>query len=244
MSDSAEMQQPELLLKSMNKLNGYHPQLIIPKKTLFKCDLDDKQSRLQVSSMHMENSGFLTEDEKRTIEAQKMKKRRTAGLRVAFIDPESQQYVLELHKWTKSYAFVKGWNKVVDKNDKTFKVGDVFSLWVFRCGGVNPVHDGVNLSGGHADSVVDGLEQGSLCFVLVPAKVSVHDGNLPQDSGHDGHNDNLPQDSVEPSSFFDESYELNHLFFDQEDSQGYLPDEDEDFGFNDDGSIRDSGHYQ
>ncbi|KAG7573241.1 hypothetical protein ISN44_As09g015490 [Arabidopsis suecica] len=42
--------------------------------------------------------------------------------------------------------------------------------------------------------------------------------------------DNIPDDPIDSQSLFDETHEFNHLDFDHDDSQGYLPDEDEDCG--------------
>lgn len=221
---------PKLVVEAMKGLNGIDdPELIIPKKTLCKSDVAPKKARFLLPRKIMDV--FLTEDEKRSMRAQQ---KPSTCLRVALVDPELRNHAVSLCNWSKGYAtFGKGWKQVIKENK--FKVANVFSLWGFRSEGVEPrahnVPDGGNLSGGHTtrtDPFVNGLAQGSLCFVLAPAS----------DSGLDDHNDNLPEDSL-----FDKSDDdFNHLDFDSDESQGHLIGVNEGLSYNADGSIRYPGN--
>ncbi|XP_010418728.1 PREDICTED: putative B3 domain-containing protein At2g31460 [Camelina sativa] len=238
---------PDLVSKAMTTLNGYDAKLVIPKKTLFASDLDTKQSRLNLNVKLM--NGFLSQDEQKTLSA-----KRSVGLRVAVlvaVHPPSKIRVIELHKREKNYSFVKGWKKLIADNANRLNVDESFSLYGFRSRGVQEV-----VRDCEGDNLCD-LDEGSICFAIVPSKDSGND-DLPgeTESALPGQTESALPAETEPTlpgetksdlpgqtksaDWFNESHEFNHLSFDPNDREGYLPEETEDFGVNEDGSIRDA----
>ncbi|XP_010513161.1 PREDICTED: putative B3 domain-containing protein At2g31460 [Camelina sativa] len=253
---------PDLVSEAMKTLNGYDAKLVIPKKTLFASDFATKQSRLNFNVKLM--NGFLSQEEQKTLSA-----KRSVGLRVAVlvaVNPPTKIRVIELHKREKSYSFVKGWKKLIDDNVKTLDVGDSFSLWGFRttgvvqvvrdcerddlcdleqtslCFAIVPVKDSGNDDlPGEKESALPAETESALPGEKESALPAETESALPgeKESALPAEKESALPGETKSADWFNETQEFNHIPFDPNDTQGYLPGETEDFGCNEDGSIRD-----
>lgn len=139
---------PAWLVQVMESMEEAEDARLILKKTLFESDVKRAQSRFLITFKQLERNDFLTQEESRFLEQDKVEKGK--GIKVVVVNQRSEKWNLRFKKWemrnnktsengSLHYALNRGWNAIVEGN--ALKAGDKIDLWSFR-------------------------SQGSLCFAL------------------------------------------------------------------------------
>ncbi|CAL9235104.1 unnamed protein product, partial [Arabidopsis halleri] len=206
--ESSSSAPPKWLMKLIGEVNGNERPKLFMSKNLTKNDVSERQACLLIPSKQVNDSSFLTETERSTLldTAQ-------VGLQLSLVGfgTQTKEVVLKRRRTKGVWGFVLlKWNHV--SKEHKLKATDPISLWSFRNG------------------------EGNLFLALVHRSddatgTAIPDASIREDAvREDDVADNIPDDPIDSQSLFDETHEFNHLDFDHDDSQGYLPDEDEDCG--------------
>ncbi|VVA99373.1 unnamed protein product [Arabis nemorensis] len=130
---------PEWLTQLMRYINGADLRLIF-ERSLFKTDVNPKESRLSMPFNELIKKDFLTPVELRIIE-EDINNDKKMGVGAILFDQEKVKWGVMLKRWEMkkdsgngswNYALTCGWNDIVKANG--LKLKDRISIWSFRWG--------------------------------------------------------------------------------------------------------------
>ncbi|VVA99370.1 unnamed protein product [Arabis nemorensis] len=132
---------PEWLTQLMRDINGADLSLIF-ERSLYKTDLNPKESRLSMPFNELIKKDFLTPVESSIIE-EDINNDKKMGVGGILFDQEKVKWGVMLKRWEMkkisgngswNYALTCGWNDIVKAN--RLKLNDRISIWSFRWGGL------------------------------------------------------------------------------------------------------------
>ncbi|VVA99391.1 unnamed protein product [Arabis nemorensis] len=130
---------PEWLTKLMRDMNGSDLRLIF-ERSLYKTDVNPKESRLSMPFNELIRKDFLTPVESSIME-EDINNDKKMGVGAILFDQEKVKWGVMLKRWEMkkdsgngswNYALTCGWNDVVKANG--LKLNDRISIWSFRWG--------------------------------------------------------------------------------------------------------------
>ncbi|XP_015064682.1 putative B3 domain-containing protein At5g35780 [Solanum pennellii] len=107
---------------------------LVIQKVLYDTDLNYKQMRLSIPINQVENTDFLTPQQKMVLETRDIVSNKKSKIQFNLIEPSLEKTKIHLAKWDMSnssnYVLLNGWMQVVERN--ILKSGMVVQLWSFN----------------------------------------------------------------------------------------------------------------